>query len=416
MKKGILIRPTLFITLLISGRQPIFPQSPDTLYFNAGWQICEKPLAQYYRFGRIVIGDSWYYTGKVRDFYLSDVMQMDGNYSSSGNKEGKFYFFYKDGTLASCGSYSNNFRVGTWEYYYAKGPLMSRVRFCDDGKNFVLLDYFNPQGEATTKDSTGTFSLYLSPGESYANYRVTGEFKKGKKTGTWEYFIENSNDATETIAFRELFKDDRFQKGFAFNNRGGIYAIYKQQKFTSMIPEYNKFSVTETFKKDRTSFRHVTDDIDLKDYLISRREPEFTLDTSSYFSSQFGVLNTLNTFSILKHFNDPEKIYKGEAIFILTDSGSVKEIEITGNLSEKERSMMLFFLKKFRTFNEIVSGEENLTGEHKIYFFTAYAKDILPVSMRVGVNKRQFFFSPWPYKAFAERIKSVLKKSLKNDQ
>jgi hypothetical protein len=191
--------------------------------------------------------------------------------------------------------------------------------------------------------------------------------------------------------------------------------IYKKPKFTGMIPEYYKFDATESFKKDRTSFRHINDDLDLKDYLISGKEPEFTLDTTSFPESYFGILQTLNTSAIVKHFNDPEKIYGGEAIFMLTDSGVVKDIEINGNLSEDEKSLMLFFLKKFKNFHEITSSEEEWNTEHKIYFFTAFAKDVLPISLRAGKADKQFFFSPWPYKAFAERVKSILKKSLKNE-
>src|SRR5207247_5694769 len=106
-----------------------------------------------------------------------------------------------------------------------------------------------------------------------------------------------------------------------FDNRGGIYESYKKPKFSIGVPEYTKFSATESFTKDRTSFRHLDDDLDLKEYLISRKEPEFKLDTSTFLESNFGVLNTLNISTILKHFNDPEKIYHGEAIFSLTDSG-----------------------------------------------------------------------------------------------
>ncbi len=410
MKLWKIARAILFLLVFDIVVAPSYSQQPDTIYFNAAWQICEKPLAQYYRFGRVVIDTFWFYKGKVQDFYLSDAMQMDGNYSDIGYKEGKFYFFYSDKVIMSTGSYKNNLRTGIWEYYYPDGSLQAKIRFTEDGNEFVVLDYMNPKGVAETKDSSGNFSLLLSPGDIYPTYRVTGEFKKGKKTGTWEYHIENFNFG---LSLREQFKDGQFQKGTAFKHLGGVYETYKKQKYTWMIQEYDKFKVTESFKKDRTSFRHIKDDADLRDYLVSGKEPEFELDTS-FFNSYSGVLSTLNTRSIIKHFNNREKIYSGEAIFLLTDSGAVRDIEIYGNLSEEERTLMLFFLKKFKTFKEIAKNGEELNAEHKIYFFTAFAKDVLPISVRAGTADRQFFFSPWPYKAFADRVKTILKKSLKN--
>lgn len=326
---------TLLMHLYSSG---LYAQ--DTLYYNAAWQICERPLAKFYRFGNVVIDiSSWYYKGRVQDFYLSNTLQMDGNYSSIGEKNGKFYFFYPDGTLMANGAYQNNYRSGVWEYYYEKGGLQAKVRYTEEYNGFVVLDYIDKQGTVLTKDSTGTFSLQLSGGDGYPQYRVTGEFKKGKKTGTWDYYQENFEDFP---ARRELFKDDKFQKGFLFNGRGGLLTTYKEKNFIWSIVEFTKFRATETFQKDRISFHHANDNLDLQDYLISRKVPEFQLDTTDYFKSYFGVLNRLNNPGILKNFKDPEKIYSGEVIFTLGGSGIVKDIEIYGNLSEDEKTLMLF--------------------------------------------------------------------------
>ena len=58
---------TIGLSLIIVINLPVKAKAQkitDTIFYNGAWQICEKPLAKYYRIGTLVIDSFWYYTGK----------------------------------------------------------------------------------------------------------------------------------------------------------------------------------------------------------------------------------------------------------------------------------------------------------------------------------------------------------------
>jgi len=91
----------LFITHGIANAQKI----TDTIFYNRAWQICEKPIASYYRIGTLAIDSFWFYTGKVKDFDINGQLLMEGEYNNKGDKDGLFRFYYPDGKLMISGKY-----------------------------------------------------------------------------------------------------------------------------------------------------------------------------------------------------------------------------------------------------------------------------------------------------------------------
>jgi len=91
-------------TFILIGFQLIpalaFSQKQDTIYFDNLWQICKKEMASYYRYGTVAVDSFAYYSGKVQDYYVTGVLEMEGSYSKDGYKkwvEQNVVFVYEGG-------------------------------------------------------------------------------------------------------------------------------------------------------------------------------------------------------------------------------------------------------------------------------------------------------------------------------
>jgi|CXWL01.1.fsa_nt_gi antitoxin component YwqK of YwqJK toxin-antitoxin module len=387
-------------------------QAADTLFLNANWRICEKPLASYYRFSRIIIDTNWYYQGRVLDFYMNDTLQMDGNYSFIGLKEGLFRFYYPDGKLMTRGQYMNNERIGIWDNFYSNGELQIKTEYAGDGKNFTVLEYHDSTGKVLAKDGTGKFEITISYWNNMGTYKLVGEIKNGKKAGIWNYYQFHPILKEEVVVIKEVYENGELKKGntFLVYPTQGVFNTYKKTNERIHFAEFAKFKMTEFFGKDPISFKNTDDDSDLLRYLTTRQIPAYDAAGSSYFESIAGVLNKLNTLTILKFFSDSTKLYGGEIMFTLTDSGNIKEVDITGNVSEKEKAYMEFFLKKFKNIEEITGEYAEESKDHKIYFFSLITGDFIPYRYLLYLPEKQFIFSPWPYRATIEKLKIIWKK------
>ncbi|MBL7732069.1 MAG: hypothetical protein JNM88_12885 [Chitinophagaceae bacterium] len=409
------IRILGFLLLLLITQQSI-AQRKDTLYYNSRWQICEKPFASYYRFGRIVIDTFWFYQGRVYDYYMDDKLQMDGNYSSIGEKDGAFWFFYPDGSPQAQGLYIANQQAGIWEYYHPNNKgLKLRVDFAGDGFNFVVHDYIDSTGKVLLKDSTGEFVMDMSVANTQQHIRLEGEFSKGKKTGSWKYLTYVSSIKKYDLVIKEQFENGVLKKGTTYLPDNIVWDTYKaSERHDQFTPwQFTKFRATEFFQKDRTTFRHTNDDEDLLEYLVNRQAPTFDVEDSTFEASFMGVLSSLNTPSILKYFNDPDKLYNGYVELNLSDSGDIEELEINGNLSPKEKEYMDFFFRKFKNIKEIVVDNVGIDAYHKIYFYTVLFADLVPKKHLYLFPEKMFMFFPVPFDKLKELLHEKSKKKKK---
>lgn len=406
-------KSTLILNLLI----PFFcllqlctaAQNTDTLYFNKSWQICEKPFAEYYRFGKIVIDTFWYYTGPVRDYYLTDTIQMEGEYSAIGYKEGHFSFYYPSGKMVASGNYSNNMRTGSWEFYHPNGMLHYRIIYNGDDVNFAVMDNIDSSGNVLAKDGTGTFKMRLKDYYYANNYNLTGEFLNGNRHGTWKFDRPGATEK-EGSMYIEEYSNGEFKKGKQFNALIGGYETYKKMQLATKIIDYDKFATSEAFAKDRTSFRNTQNDQDLAEYLINRQAPAFSTESESFEESFFKVLSTLNNGSFTKYFSKPDKMYNGQISINVSDSGDIEDVEITGNLDDKEKEYMLFFIKKFKNIHDLAIENVAIDAYHKIYFYTVDFQDFFKGYYKNIPPIRMFLFNYQPYDQFKIEATRKLKK------
>ncbi len=413
MTRRIFIKLVFALLFFQTANTTAWSQRSDTLYLNSKWQICEKPFASYYRFGRIVIDTFWYYTGYIADHYVNDTLEMDGYYSSLGEKNGFFSFYYPDGKLRASGEYINNKMFGVWEYYHRNGNLRLRINYTGDNMNYTVLDFIDSTGKVMTKDSTGTFEMIVQYNPRRANYRLEGEFKNGKREGTWKYYAYIPSKDAEEMKLKEVYENGILKKGSIYSIYSGVLETYKKPQHNITLIEFQKLKITEYFAKDPTSFRNWDNDQDLADFLINRQAPAYDVEGSSFEESFTDVLTTLNTPEVLRYFRDPLKIYKGEVLINLSDSGDIEEIEISGNLSEKEKEYMLFFIKKFKNIHEIIVENVGIDAYHKIYFYSLIFAEFIPKRYLAALPEKQFLFALLPYDKLKEAIKLKGKKEKK---
>lgn len=414
MIRGTLIKFLFFIFLHCCTGTNAFSQRSDTLYMNSKWQICEKPFASYYRFGKIVIDTFWYYRGYVADYYMTDTMEMEGTYSDIGEKNGLFVFYYPNGNTKAKGNYVNNHLKGEWEYYYRNGNLRMRVDYAGDDRNFIVTDFQDSTGKSLAKNGTGSFEMYVDIPSRFSTYRLEGEFKDGKRDGTWKFYGYIPAKEHEEVMIKEVYDKGELKKGFIYSSFTGLMDTYKKPIDNIKLIEYGKLKATEYFSKDPTSFRNMKDDQDLADFLIKRETPAFDVEGESFEESFEDVFKTLNTTTVIRYFNNPEKIYNGIVTLNLSDSGNIEEIEITGNLTEKEKEYMTFFFKKFKNIHDITVENVSIDAYHKIYFYSVIFAEFVPKRYLSSLPEKQFLFAPVPYEKLKEMIKNKKKKGKKN--
>jgi hypothetical protein len=80
MKKKLIILLPCLLAWAISSAQII----TDTIFFNSAWQICEQPMASYYRIGTLHTDSNWHYSGDFKDYNLDNQLLFEGHYDSSG--------------------------------------------------------------------------------------------------------------------------------------------------------------------------------------------------------------------------------------------------------------------------------------------------------------------------------------------
>jgi len=244
--------------LLSCSFQNIFSQNTDTLYFNSKWQITPKSSAAYYRYATIKVDSFWHYIGKVQDFYISGTMQMEGNYSITGDKDGLFIFYYPDGKLQAQGKFSKDMMWSFWDYYFGNGSKKARVYYSGDESSFTIIDLFDSAGKQLVKGGTGKFDLLVSDYFNGNRYRLNGEFINGDRVGTWNYSIQMPN-GKENLMHKEVYEHGIFRRGESY----GLNTVdeYKLPKVFVSILNTTKLPITESFEVDNNVAESLTSEV-----------------------------------------------------------------------------------------------------------------------------------------------------------
>lgn len=385
-------------------------QVNDTVYYNSYWQICERPFAEYYRLGIVSFDSLWSFVGQVRDYFKDNTLVMEGNYSNSGTREGKFVFYYTNGKISAKGEFHKNLAAGVWGFFYENGQKKASIVFADSS-DFSVHEFFDQQGNSLCRDGACYFELEMIAGTKLAGkYLVKGEFTKGKRTGTWKYYSKFMN-SFDNLYMKESYEKGELKKGIIYTRRDNL-AYYSPWVLT--VTDFEKLSVTESFSKDPTAFTNFNFDNDIRDLLVSRKSPGINLSGNSIEESLAKLTMTLNQPKVLKLFSEPGKIYNGTIDFRVSDSGYLKDVEVSGNLSVKEKADLLYILRKFENIPELIIGTIGIDAPYKIYYFTLDLTDMVPKRYRSDPKFTKIFgFWPETMEKVKERIREPIKRIIR---
>jgi antitoxin component YwqK of YwqJK toxin-antitoxin module len=139
------------VGIFLSGMLAAQEVRTDTIFFNSKWQICEKPFADYYRIGKLVMDTIWYYSGTFNDYKLKDNSRLQtGNYVGQGYRNGTFTRYYANGQPRMQGVFKYDKFVGDWNYYFENGQLNTTIRFDTFGReSFHFWYYATESGKVT---------------------------------------------------------------------------------------------------------------------------------------------------------------------------------------------------------------------------------------------------------------------------
>lgn len=379
----------------------------DTLFYNKIWQICEKPVAAYYRIGTLAIDSFWFYTGSVKDYSIDHTLLMEGTYTEDGYKTGEFRYYYPEGNLQLKAFYHRDAAKGTWEWYYPNDSIRAVVNFDDGEQNFRFVTYRTPKGNLTLTDGNGKFEWQTGTAADVGgNYIVNGSFKNGLRAGNWRYSYQHL-ERIPTLVFTEKYDDNgKFRKSAVTS---GLYGDNPKKKYEQYTFSPRKIWITEHILYDNF-FRkggEENSDIALRKYLLNRRASEIIVKNKNFEQAMTFILLSLEGNRNKLEFQKKE--INGKIKFKLGENGTPEDISIKGDgLTEKEIEFLHFLMSKFK--NIEMPGTENLAieGYHDIYFYSINMKEYVPASIRNEVNY-DLFFSTLPKESFVSLLQSKKK-------
>lgn len=257
----------------------------DTIFYNNKWQICEKPIASYYRLGKLTVDKYAYYSGEIKDYYSTGVLQMNGSYDEKGLKSGLFVSYYPNGNVEMEGSFYNNEMNGVWNYYTADGRLRCRLN-CENNIVFSPLLSINSNGDSVINTSiTNKFSIDIRDYKgiiypSSSNLRlIEGNSINGKRDGSWKYylFIESIDGNSKLppkkhLSCEEKYKSGIFKSGRSYGLVGNSLELNQPDIYLlKLLPE--KYSTTENIEYDYAFGTNKKDQSALADFLFNHVSP-----------------------------------------------------------------------------------------------------------------------------------------------
>jgi len=400
------------VLLFLCRHTPVNAQvRSDTIFYNPAWEICERPVASYYRLGgRLILDSIWYFTGTVKDYLINDTLLMEGHYADDGRRDGVFNFYYPNGKLYLSATFDHGKMVGDWEWYYKNGGKWATIHFPGDEQKFSFINYTDESGKTTLSNGTGSFKWYSSPYNSMGiDATFTGSFTNGKRSGKWKYFLGSSIDAADPF-FKESYDDNgnlEESKTYILGHHGKVEGDMVQINF---IPP--RLHSTETVFYDGF-FKNNGDSLADKqfiDFLISGKPSTINLRHNQFDTAMVSIMRTLDFY---RHYLDyTSKDIDIQIKFKVGDSTRPENISITGTgISDREKEFLFFLMEKFRGINMPEVDGVVIEGYYTINVFDLEVKEFLPVEMRKKTNK-ELFITPLTKEKLLARLEAN-KKNIK---
>lgn len=393
-------------------------KTTDTIFFNIGWQICEKPMAAYYRIGTLLIDSNWIYTGKFKDYSMQGILQTEGEYGEDGTRNGNFVFYDTEGKMIATGNYVHGKKSGRWQWVYTNGSPRAVIDFSKGDTDFRFEFYRNNHGEVTLENGNGNFTWNTAAFEDLdGSLTVLGAYENGKRTGTWKYYRgdQPSNDA---LVCSEIYNvEDGFKKSKSY----GYSRRTTHEKCFDWLFVPRTLFTTENMFFDNFFWRgpDTVATTNLKNYLLNRKSVDIVLKQKGFDNAFFNILSNLDSYR--GRFDYESKDIDGIIEFKVGDRSMPEDITVTGNnITATEKDFLLYLMGKFR--NIEMPGDSSIAyeGYHKIYFYSLNMKEYVPVEIRDDVG-RELFFTTIPrdkylliLKANKRRIKKYIREEFRH--
>ena len=233
----------LVIFCLISLRLVAQGQLLDTLYYNSNWQLVTEGNETYYRVAGIN-QELLQFMGKFTDYYVNGQIFCEGQYSSSGKKNGIFTRYHQNGKIYSKGAYDDDFFTGKWSYYYSDGSLKEVIHF-DQGR-FVVAEHIDESGNVKVRDGTGKWKREIKDGS--ITFTLSATFRDYRRSGNWTLrYPDLSVQIKESYEYGEFI--DGYENGYQptyYTETRFLDDIFYPERYFSI----EAFNVWEASKKD----------------------------------------------------------------------------------------------------------------------------------------------------------------------
>lgn len=264
----------------------IFSQEKkDTIYFDEDWSICEKPVAEYYRICELNRDNQIFYKGSVEDFYINGKLEMKGNYSSSGLKDGEFTFYNTNGLITKKGRFENDEMSGDWFYYNTTGNLQA-VFNCESATTFTPVVIINNKGDTLLKNGKGKFIFNSQKDLPHVfsaaeDYKVEGEVIDNKKNGVFNYYTFLPE---QRLIFSETYKNGKFIKSTEYNIAFGTHVINTPIQVLNLTDE--NLGKVDRFYHSNFVFGFGNEgDEKVVNFLLSNKFPEIKVQAINFFDN-----------------------------------------------------------------------------------------------------------------------------------
>jgi antitoxin component YwqK of YwqJK toxin-antitoxin module len=385
----------------------------DTVFYNSLWQICEVPIAHYYRAGTLAIRDtSWYYVGAVKDYSIDHILIMDGEYAANGQKNGLFTFYYPNGKVQASGNYENNKLFGRWHYYYANGKEKAEIYFAGDEQDFKFISYNDEIGNSLLSNGIGRFTWNTNIFEPTLGYEVHGTFNSGKRSGKWEFTFGHLQQYN--MSFDELYNEDgSFKKARVVGNMPDhVYSYpFRFSPFWLLTMEHLEFDQYFADNGDSAAILNVLN------YLIDHKPAVIKVKNSNFDSAFTTIIPYL--YKAAHTFAYREVDIDATLEFKLGAHGFPEDISLTGEgLSMAERKLVVFLLGRFTNIDMPGTRTIGVEGYHDIYIYTLDVSRFYPSGDRKFIPK-ELFISFLPRKkmiAILDANKKNIVKAIRSHQ
>ena len=125
-------------------------------------------------------------------YFATGEIKSTVELGDNGSYNGKYQSYYKDGTTASMGSYTDDVKSGEWEYFAESGYMILTGVYVDDVKSGDWEEFYDDG-----KVAVGQFDYDEKNGE-WIEYNMNGtitkgDYEYGTKVGEWSTYDSEEN-------------------------------------------------------------------------------------------------------------------------------------------------------------------------------------------------------------------------------